>query len=87
MHLSCYGGLFNFVCLSLFINMMHLKHVMHHHMIVHFTLLLIACLSSIACLLFWGLDDDVEADDTYVYPTEEFVQYQAADLPGKYSLT
>ena len=66
---------------------MHLKHVMHHPMYAHFTLLLICCLSSIACLLFWGLDNDVEADDTYVYPTEEFGQYQAADLPSKYSPT
>ena len=66
---------------------MHLKHIMRHTMIAHFILLLIAYLSSIVCLLFWGLDDDVEADDTYVYPTQEFDQYQAADLPGKYSLT
>ena len=59
--------------------MMHLKHVMHHPMYAHFTLSLIACLSSIVCLLFRGLDDDVEADGTYVYPKEAFDQYQAAD--------
>ena len=87
MHLNCYGGSFELVCLILFINMMHLEHAMHHPMIVHFTLLLIACLSFFACLLLRGLDDDVEVDDTYVYPTEEFVQYQATDIPGKYSLT
>ena len=80
-------GSFNIVVISFPINMMHLKHVMHHTMIAHFILLLIACLSSIVCLLFWGLDDDIEPDDTYVYPTEDFCQYQAADLPGKYSPT
>ena len=67
--------------------MMHLRHVMHHPMFAHFTLLLIACLSCIVCLLFRGLDDDVEADGTYVYPTEEFDQYQAADPSVKYSPT
>ena len=35
------------------------------------------------CLLFRALDDDVEADDSYVYPTQEFDQYQAADPSGK----
>ena len=56
-------------------------------MIAHFILLLIACLSSIACLLFRGLDDDVEADDSYIYHTQEFDQYQAADPSGKLSHT
>ena len=65
--------------------MMHLEHAMHHPMIVHFTLLLIACLSFVL-VCSSGLDDDVEAYDTFVYPTEEFVQYQATDLPGKYHL-
>ena len=33
------------------------------------------------------LDDDVEADDSYVYPTQDFDQYQAADPSGKLSHT
>ena len=57
---------------------MHLKHVMHHPKYAHFTLLLIACLLPFVCLLFRGFDDDVETDDTYVYPTE-CDQYRAAD--------
>ena len=60
---------------------------MHHTMSAHFILLLIPCLSSIVYLLLCGLDDEVEVDDTYVYTTEEFGQYQAADLLGKYSPT
>ena len=67
--------------------MMYIKHVMHHPMFAQFTLLLLACLLPFVCLLFWGLDDDVEGDESYVYPTEECDQYQAADPSGKYSPT
>ena len=50
------------------------------------SLLLIACLVPFVLSLFRGLDDDVEADDSYVYPTQDFDQYQA-DYSGKLSYT
>ena len=67
--------------------MMHINHVMHHPMYAQFILLLIACLVPFVCSLFRGVDDDVEADDSYVYPTQDFDQYQAADPSGKLSHT
>ena len=67
--------------------MMHINLVMHHPMYAQIILLLIACLVPFVCSLFRGLDDDVEADDSYVYPTQEFDQYQAADSLGKLSHT
>ena len=63
--------------------MLHINHVMHHPMYAQFILLLIACLVPFVCSLFRGLDDDVEADDSYVYPTQEFDQCQATDPLGK----
>ena len=56
-------------------------------MYAQFILLLIACLVPFVCSLFRGLDDDVEADDSYVYPTQELDQYQAADSSGELSHT
>ena len=46
---------------------------------------LFVSLSLFVC--FSRLDDDVETDETFVYPTEEFAQYQATELAGKYSFT
>ena len=61
------------------INMMHINLVMHHPMYAQVILLLLACLVPFVCSLFRGLDDDVEADDSYVYPTQDFDQYRSEE--------
>ena len=59
------------------INMMHIKLVMHHPLCAQL-IFIIDCLPCSFCsFALPGLDDDVEADDSYVYPTQDFDQYQA----------
>ena len=44
-------------------------------------------LSSSYVNCFFSLDDDVETDEFYGYPSKEFAEYQATECEGKYSLT
>ena len=39
------------------------------------------------CELLFSLDDDVETDEAYEYPSEELAQHQDVECAGKYSLT
>ena len=68
----------------------NLMHQLKFHASSHLCALchdIYCCFSPLCVNCFFSINDDVETDELFGYPSEEFAQYQATECACKYSLT